>query len=66
MLKFQVVKAIINYFKEVRLEFSKVIWPTRADVIKLTVIVFIFSALVALYVGVLDVIFTKLLEQAVK
>lgn len=64
MVKFQVVKSVVNYLKEVRLELSKVIWPTRADVIKLTVIVFIFSAIVAIYVGGLDVIFTKLLEQA--
>jgi preprotein translocase subunit SecE len=63
MVQFQFVKNVFSYFKEVRLELSKVVWPDRADVIKLTVIVFIFSAIVALYVGGLDVLFTKLLES---
>jgi len=65
MVQFQFVKNVFNYLKEVRQELSKVVWPDRVDVIKLTVIVFIFSALVALYVGGLDVLFTKLLESVV-
>ena len=53
--------SVINYFKEVRLELTKVTWPKRIQVIRLTLIVFIISAIVAGYVGGLDFMFTKLL-----
>jgi preprotein translocase subunit SecE len=56
------VKAILKYLQEVRTELSKVVWPKRNEVIKLTLIVIIISAVVGLYVGALDLAFTKLLE----
>jgi len=56
------VKSILSYLSEVRLELSKVTWPKRNDVIKLTLIVFIISAIVGGYTGALDYLFTKLLE----
>jgi preprotein translocase subunit SecE len=55
------VKAI-QFLKDVRFELSKVVWPKREEVIKLTLIVFIISAIVGIYVGTLDFSFTKLLE----
>jgi preprotein translocase subunit SecE len=62
MVKFHSVGGLINYFREVKIELSKVTWPKRNEVIKLTLIVFIISAIVAAYVGGLDLVFTKLLE----
>jgi len=56
------VKQVLAYLSEVRLELSKVTWPKRNDVIKLTLIVFIISGIVGAYTGALDYIFTKLLE----
>lgn len=56
------MKAAIHYLKEVRLELSRVVWPKRQDVIKLTLTIIIISAIVAVYVGGLDFAFTKLLE----
>jgi preprotein translocase subunit SecE len=56
------VGGLINYLREVKLELSKVTWPKREQVIKLTLIVFAISAIVATYVGGLDLVFTKLLE----
>ncbi|MBU0569956.1 preprotein translocase subunit SecE [Patescibacteria group bacterium] len=55
------VKAVISYLTEVGQELSKVTWPKKEEVIKLTLIVFIISATLGLYVGVLDFAFTKLL-----
>jgi len=66
MLKFVLVNKVINYLKEVKLELSKVTWPKKNQVIKLTLIVFVISAIVAIYVGGLDFIFTKALEFIVK
>ena len=56
------MKAVTQYLSEVRLELSKVVWPKKEEVIKLTLIVLIISTIVGLYVGVLDLAFTKLLE----
>ena len=56
------MKAISKYLQEVRLELSKVVWPKREEVIKLTLTVITISAIVGLYVGALDLGFTKLLE----
>ena len=59
------VRTTITFFKEVRLELTKVVWPKREEVIKLTLIVFIISGIIAAYVGALDFAFTKLLELLV-
>ena len=56
------MKQVLAYLSEVRLELSKVTWPKRNDVIKLTLIVFIISGIVGAYTGALDYLFTKLLE----
>lgn len=59
------MKNILSYLSEVRLELSKVTWPKRSEVIKLTLIVFIISAVLGAYTGALDYVFTKLLELIV-
>lgn len=59
------MEKVLNYLSEVRGEISKVIWPKRQEVIKLTLIVFIISAIVAAYVGGWDYLFTKFLELVV-
>lgn len=59
------MKQVISFFSEVKVEMSHVTWPKREEVIKLTLIVFILSALVGTYVGGLDYLFTKALELVV-
>ena len=59
------MKAIINYLREVRVELTKVVWPKREQVIKLTLTVVIISVLVGTYMGGLDFTLTKLLEVLV-
>jgi len=63
--KISSVKQVLTFLTEVKLELSKVTWPKRSEVIKLTAIVFIISAIVGGYTGALDFIFTKLLEVLV-
>lgn len=50
------------YLQETYAELKKVVFPSRADVIKLTVIVLVISVVVGLYIGGLDFIFVKLTE----
>ena len=62
MVQFEIVKALVTYLKEVQLEISKVVWPKREEIVKLTLIVLLISGIVGFYVGGLDYAFTKLLE----
>ena len=56
----------VVFFKEVRSELGKVIWPTKNEVVKLTIIVIFVSVVIGLYVGGLDLVFTKLTDFLVK
>ena len=49
------------FLKEVRVELQKVTWPNREQTTRLTAIVILVSATVAVFVGGLDLLFTKLL-----
>lgn len=57
------MQKVTNYLSEVREELSKVIWPKRAEVVRLTLIVLVISAIVGAYMGGLDWAFTKALES---
>lgn len=59
------MKSVVGFFSEVKSELSKVTWPTRNEVIKLTAIVLLVSAIVGLYVGGLDFAFTKVLALVI-
>ncbi len=59
------MKQVLNFIGEVKLEVSKVTWPKRNDVIRLTLIVFLVSGILGAYVGGLDYLFTKALALVV-
>ena len=48
------------YIKESKEELDKVIWPTRAETIKLTLIVIGVSILVGAYISGIDAIMAKI------
>ncbi|OGG42107.1 preprotein translocase subunit SecE [Candidatus Jorgensenbacteria bacterium RIFCSPLOWO2_01_FULL_45_25b] len=54
-----------SFLEESKQELKKVNWPSRKETIKLTVFVIIFSLLVSAFLGALDVVFLKILEQVV-
>lgn len=56
----------VVFLKEVKAELTKVIWPTRQDVIKLTIVVVAVSLAIGIYIGGLDLIFTKLTDILVQ
>lgn len=53
---------IINFFKAVGAEFKHVVWPKQHQVIWFTAIVIVVSVAAGYYLGLFDLIFTKLLE----
>lgn len=52
----------VNFFREVRDELKKVVWPSREEVIRLTGVVILVSLFVGVYLGGADFILTKLVE----
>ena len=60
------VMKVVIFLKEVRSELTKVKWPTRPEVIKMTSLVILISLLVGIYVGAVDFALTKIMEVIVK
>jgi preprotein translocase subunit SecE len=60
------VTRIRRYFAEVSSELRKVSWPTREQVRNLTVLVFVISFVVGLYISLLDTVFTRALDFVTK
>ena len=54
---------IIQFFREVRVEMSKVIWPTGRQLVVYTLIVIVLSVLLAVFLGVLDLGFQTVLTK---
>ncbi|MEI6690807.1 MAG: preprotein translocase subunit SecE [bacterium] len=57
---------ILNYLKEVRVELTKVTWPTRKQAWNMTLAVMGISLFVGIYIGSLDYGFTNLLGIILK
>jgi len=45
---------LARFIQQVRSEVSKVVWPTRREVLLTTVMVFVMSAIAALFFGLVD------------
>ncbi len=54
---------ISQFLKEVKQEVKKVTWPTRPETFRYSVMVIIASLIVAVYLGGVDFIVSKLLER---
>jgi len=52
-----------RFFKEVRLELKKVTWPSRQETINYTLMVIGISLAVALFLGLLDFLFSWLINK---
>ncbi|RLC82377.1 MAG: preprotein translocase subunit SecE [Chloroflexi bacterium] len=51
-----------RYLRETRAELRKVTWPTRDEAVKLTIVVLVTILVMAILLGVLDLIFAKVLD----
>jgi len=56
----------VNFLKETYDELKKVVWPTREEVVRLTLVVIAVSVIIGIYIGGIDYIFTKITELIVK
>lgn len=55
-----------NFAQSVLNELKKVTWPTKKETFRLTTIVIGISLIIALYIGIIDVLLAKGLELVTK
>ncbi len=52
---------IVRYFRETRAELRKVVWPTRREATRLSIIVISVTVAMSAFLGVIDLIFSRLI-----
>lgn len=57
---------VLQFFKDVRVELSKVVWPTRREALRVTGVVILFSLFVAFFLGLIDYGLARILGFLVK
>ena len=60
------LKRVRNYLADVWAEMKKVSWVQRKELFTTTIVVIIFSTVLALFVGAVDFIFSRLLGIVLK
>ena len=56
---------MVRFAQEAWQELAKVTWPTRATVIRFTVLVLIISAIIAVYIFAVDNFFTAAITRGI-
>jgi preprotein translocase subunit SecE len=59
-------KRIRNYLADVWAELKKVSWVRRKELFTTTLVVIIFSTVLAIFIGVFDFIFSRLLNLVLR
>ena len=54
-----------NYLRDTKAEMKHVSWPTQTQTVVYSILVILISAIVALFLGAFDYVFTNLLQLAV-
>lgn len=57
---------IRNYFLEVKSELKKVTWPEKRTLKISTFVIVIFMVVMAIYFGIVDVIFAKIISLIIR
>ncbi len=62
----KVVTNTIDFLREVRVELSKVVWPSREQTLKLTLMVILITVVVGFFIGFLDSILAQIASLILK
>ncbi|KPK97433.1 MAG: preprotein translocase subunit SecE [Omnitrophica WOR_2 bacterium SM23_72] len=55
----KIIEKPIRFIKEVKVELGKVAWSTRQELIDSTIVVITVTALMAAFIGVVDIFLSK-------
>ena len=53
---------IVDFLREVRVELEKIVWPSRPQTIKLTIMVILVTLFVGFFIGGIDFLLAKIAE----
>ena len=53
---------VAGFFNDIKLEMLKVSWPTRDELIGSTIIVIVSLAILALFIGICDLVLSKIVN----
>ena len=56
----------VKFFRGVKAELKKVVWPTRKELINYTIVVFLVTIFIALLIYVFDAIFAQLINMLLR
>ena len=62
----EVLDKIKNFFNEVKIELKKVIFPSKDEVIDSTKVVVVLVLMIAIFLGGIDLLLTKLVAMVVR
>ena len=54
------MKKILDFFKSVRSEWFKIVWPSRDTVVRSTIMILVFSGLATLFFFIVDSVLNAL------
>ncbi len=57
---------IKQFISEVKIELSKVSWPTRKEVMASTIVILVLTGFLTVYIGVIDLGLSKILSMFLK
>jgi preprotein translocase subunit SecE len=57
-----IVQKSVQFLREVKIELKKVTWPTRKQTLGSTVVVIILVMIISLFLGLVDVSLSKLMQ----
>jgi preprotein translocase subunit SecE len=57
---------IKNFFKEVKIELKKVVFPGKDEVIGSTKVVIVLTVIIATFLGIIDLLLTKIIGIVVR
>lgn len=60
------LRQLLQYIKDVRVEMAKVTWPTRQEVLAGTMLVSVLSVVVSIFVKLFDMALSKILGLVLK
>ena len=59
-------KSFINFLRESKVELSKVAWSTQRELIGSSIVVIVITGIMAVFIGIVDLILTRFLAVVMK
>jgi preprotein translocase subunit SecE len=62
----QVIARVREFVREVLLEFKRVTWPSRQELMNSTTVVIVVTVVLAFFLGAVDIGLTKVVERILR